>query len=102
MSGSFKTHFYVSGGESNGELPMGINAEQRGAVVERLVGLDEHKKRFLVELESSLPGTSRGVESQNIARMSIPVAELQRNRVPLVLSGRRHQAGKTALLRNNR
>jgi|SRR5882672_8667545 len=65
---------------------------------ERLVGLDEHKKRLLIELEillypERLDEWSRKKHGDRILK----ICELQRNRVPLILLEGDVGTGKTAL-----
>lgn len=64
----------------------------------RLVGIDEHKKRLLVELEILLyPEELETWSRKHHGKRVLHVCELQRNRVPLVLLEGDVGTGKTAL-----
>jgi AAA+ superfamily predicted ATPase len=64
----------------------------------RLVGIDEHKKRLLVELEILLyPEQLEAWSRKHHGRRVLHLCELQRNRVPLVLLEGDVGTGKTAL-----
>jgi AAA+ superfamily predicted ATPase len=65
---------------------------------ERLVGIDQHKKRLLVELEVLLyPERLEAWSRKHHGRHVLHICELQRNRVPLVLLEGDVGTGKTAL-----
>lgn len=65
---------------------------------ERLVGLDEHKKRLLIELEILLyPEHLEAWSRKHHGKRVLQLCELQRNRVPLVLLEGDVGTGKTAL-----
>lgn len=65
---------------------------------ERLVGIDEHKERLLVELEILLyPERLEAWSRKHHGRRVLHLCELQRNRVPLVLLEGDVGTGKTAL-----
>jgi AAA+ superfamily predicted ATPase len=64
----------------------------------RLVGIDEHKERLLVELEILLyPERLEAWSRKHHGRHVLHICELQRNRVPLVLLEGDVGTGKTAL-----
>jgi AAA+ superfamily predicted ATPase len=65
---------------------------------ERLVGIDEHKERLLVELEILLyPERLEAWSRKHHGQRVLHLCELQRNRVPLVLLEGDVGTGKTAL-----
>ncbi len=65
---------------------------------ERLVGLDDHKRRLLVELELLLyPERLEQWSRKHHGKRVLHICELQRNRVPLVLLEGDVGTGKTAL-----
>jgi AAA+ superfamily predicted ATPase len=65
---------------------------------ERLVGLDDHKTRLLIELEMLLyPERLEQWSKRNHAGQVLQICELYRNRVPLILLEGDVGTGKTAL-----
>jgi AAA+ superfamily predicted ATPase len=65
---------------------------------ERLVGLDEHKQRLLIELEILLyPERIEAWSRKHHGESVLKLCELQRNRVPLILFEGDVGTGKTAL-----
>ncbi|MGH9766469.1 MAG: AAA family ATPase, partial [Blastocatellia bacterium] len=65
---------------------------------ERLVGLDEHKRQLLIELEILLrPEHIEEWSRKNHGERVLKICELQRNRVPLILLEGDVGTGKTAL-----
>lgn len=64
---------------------------------DRLVGIDDHKSRLLIELEMLLYPEKLDAWSQKHHGHILRVCELQRNRVPLILLEGDVGTGKTAL-----